>query len=161
MSITMKCRCGKTLVLRDEAAGKTFSCPGCGHPLDVPGPVLNANLEKVETSSEKYHVACECGKVYGFDRKNEGKLLACACGAEIVLPWGPSWKTNPYPDVPPSTFPRPVEQRQLAFLRIIAGKQRTVVFQLTLLLILVFCLLIHACTLTFEIRPLSAPPLER
>jgi hypothetical protein len=36
VSISVRCECGKTLVLRDEAAGKSFGCPACGAPVTVP-----------------------------------------------------------------------------------------------------------------------------
>lgn len=36
MSIELSCACGRALRLKDELAGKTVKCPGCGSPLTVP-----------------------------------------------------------------------------------------------------------------------------
>ncbi|QDV68868.1 hypothetical protein Poly24_25810 [Rosistilla carotiformis] len=37
MAISVKCKCGKTLNLKDEFAGKSIRCPGCKEVLKVPG----------------------------------------------------------------------------------------------------------------------------
>jgi len=36
--IKFKCKCGKTLRTKDEAAGKRLRCPACGQVVAVPGP---------------------------------------------------------------------------------------------------------------------------
>ncbi len=41
MSIQVKCACGKSLKVRDEAAGKKIKCPGCQATLEVPEPALD------------------------------------------------------------------------------------------------------------------------
>ena len=37
MSITTRCRCGKSYLLRDDLAGKSFKCKKCGKIVQVPG----------------------------------------------------------------------------------------------------------------------------
>ena len=36
MAISVKCACGKQLRAKDEAAGRTAKCPGCGNPVTFP-----------------------------------------------------------------------------------------------------------------------------
>ena len=36
MPIAIQCRCGKSLSVRDELAGKAVKCPGCSQPVRVP-----------------------------------------------------------------------------------------------------------------------------
>jgi hypothetical protein len=36
MPIRIQCKCGKSLAVKDQFAGKTVKCPGCGQPLRVP-----------------------------------------------------------------------------------------------------------------------------
>ncbi len=38
MPIRVKCECGRTLTLKDTAAGKSLPCPACGHIVQVPIP---------------------------------------------------------------------------------------------------------------------------
>ncbi|TWU01784.1 hypothetical protein [Neorhodopirellula pilleata] len=39
MPIAIQCRCGKSLSVRDELAGKAVKCPGCSQPVRIPdGP---------------------------------------------------------------------------------------------------------------------------
>ncbi len=38
MPIRVKCDCGRTLTLKDAAAGKSLPCPACGHRVQVPVP---------------------------------------------------------------------------------------------------------------------------
>lgn len=37
MAITVSCRCGKKLAVRDELAGRKGKCPACGSVLSIPG----------------------------------------------------------------------------------------------------------------------------
>lgn len=50
MPIKMTCRCGKTLVLPDEAAGQKGKCPACGEVMVV--PAARAAAEEVTISAE-------------------------------------------------------------------------------------------------------------
>ena len=61
MPIKVHCNCGRTLTLRDEAAGKRLTCPNCNAPILVPsasapGPELEIELgdEFVVPSSSRY-----------------------------------------------------------------------------------------------------------
>ena len=36
MPITVTCSCGRKLAAKDEYAGRTVKCPGCGQPLKIP-----------------------------------------------------------------------------------------------------------------------------
>lgn len=42
MPIRIQCQCGKTLNVRDDLAGKTVKCPGCGQPIRVGGQAAPA-----------------------------------------------------------------------------------------------------------------------
>ncbi len=35
MSISLRCECGKQLVVKDQLAGKRVKCPSCGSPITV------------------------------------------------------------------------------------------------------------------------------
>ncbi len=48
MTIEFACRCGKTLRVKDEHAGRRFKCPGCGIAVQAPAA---ANVKKSELSS--------------------------------------------------------------------------------------------------------------
>jgi hypothetical protein len=40
MSIPIRCDCGKSLKVKDEAAGRKVRCPGCGVVLPIPKPEI-------------------------------------------------------------------------------------------------------------------------
>ncbi len=85
MPIKVDCSCGKSLKVRDEAAGKRVKCPGCGTLIEVPGGAE----EIVLTEAPKEKGSCKsCGKGNpdvtapclncGWnERKQERRCLSC------------------------------------------------------------------------------------
>jgi hypothetical protein len=48
MPITVACSCGRKLAAKDEYAGRTVKCPGCGKPLKIPGAGGATSVESAD-----------------------------------------------------------------------------------------------------------------
>jgi hypothetical protein len=44
MAISVSCKCGKQMKVKDELAGKAVRCPGCKGPLRIPGQAVGAGV---------------------------------------------------------------------------------------------------------------------
>ncbi len=47
MPITVNCKCGKSMQVRDEWAGRMGKCPACKQPVQVPNPEVNDEEEEI------------------------------------------------------------------------------------------------------------------
>jgi hypothetical protein len=70
MVIKLTCQCGQHLVARDEAAGKTAKCPGCGGGVQIPQSSMAALLDEDGVTTPK-----ECP-----DCMPPGDIVCLDCG---------------------------------------------------------------------------------
>ena len=75
MPIEFQCSCGKTLRVRDEAAGKQAKCPACQKVLTVPEAVGLADTAPAGPSPARGPRCAKCGEAMA-----EGAVICVKCG---------------------------------------------------------------------------------
>ncbi len=76
MPIKVTCQCGKRLTVKDEFAGKRVKCPGCGGPLLVPHPQVEAVNPTSDDTGQLSDLLDDAGVRAGINR-------CPGCGAEM------------------------------------------------------------------------------
>lgn len=83
----MKCKCGTTLKVRDELAGKRAKCPECEAVVQIAKP-------------DSIPVKCSCGQILNAKRSLAGKQTVCpACRKQLVIPGATETPAAPFDDI--------------------------------------------------------------
>jgi len=84
MSILLKCKCGKTLSVKPELAGKKGKCPGCGSLFTIPAPSKPIS-SPASKEDDPFHIPfTEAPKPATLTRNSN--LIECTdCGKQISI----------------------------------------------------------------------------
>jgi TM2 domain-containing membrane protein YozV len=84
MSILVKCKCGKTLSMKPESAGKKGKCPGCGSLFTIPSPNKREAVP-VAKEEDPFHIPF-AGTPKPAAHAGNSNLIECTdCGKQISI----------------------------------------------------------------------------